>query len=252
MFILAKIFTFTLLSPGLFLALLLLLLAAIIADCRRTSIFLVVLSCCTIYALSSKPVRDLLIYPLEASYRQTPNPDIDALIVLGGGVRHNTLDKPGQAVVSDATLQRLYHAYKIYRQKGTPIIVCGGSPLGRQPDESSVMAAALVNLGVPRGKIHQEKLSRNTKENLLNAKIYLQKYGYQKPGLVTSAAHMPRAMQTAAGLGIKAAPLPCDYKYGGRQYFWQDFFPDTGYLSESFAALKEYTGLVYYRQILVR
>ncbi|MDR2431125.1 MAG: YdcF family protein [Candidatus Margulisbacteria bacterium] len=252
MFWLAKIFTYTFLSPGLFLALLILALIAIFRDYRRGSIFLVTLAVCSIYLLSFKPARDIIIYPLENRYRSNPAAEIDALIVLGGGLRHNTRDAPGGAAPSDSTLRRLHHAYRIYRQKNISIIVCGGAPLGRAVNEGAVMARTLEQLGVPSVKIHQENLSRNTKENLLNVKTYLQKQGYRRPGIVTSAAHIPRAMRTAASFGINAVPLACDYKYESGGYRWHDIFPDSSYLRDSFLGLKEYIGLLYYQKLLLK
>ena len=250
MFLLSKIFTYSFLSPGLFLLLGLLVLAALISGRRRSAFFLIVLTCCTIYFLSVKPVRDKIIQPLETAYDYAAAPKVDALIVLGGGVRHDTLDKPGQAAPTDSALQRLYYTAQLYHRYKLPIVVCGGEPHGRPTAESIVMAEVLHDLQVPAGKIYQENRSRNTKENLQNSKNYLQKQGYKKIGLVTSAMHMPRAMHTATSLGLTVIPLPCDYKHS-RIYYWYDFFPNTNCLQDSFSGIKEYIGLIYYRVFLL-
>ncbi|MDR1453545.1 MAG: YdcF family protein [Candidatus Margulisbacteria bacterium] len=240
MFILGKIFTWSLLSPGLFLLLLLLGLAAALSNKRRACVFLLILSCAAIYFLSVKPGRDRIIVPLETKYPRAPEPQIDALIVLGGGVSP-------RGELSDASLQRLHAAYRIYRQKPVPLIVCGGDPLGDGVKESAVLAAALADWQVPPAKIIQEDQSRNTQENLENAKKYLQKYKLQKPGLLTSAAHLPRAMLIAESLGLQPRPLPCDFSYDGEPYRWYDIFPNADCLKDSFAGLKEYAGIFYYR-----
>ncbi|GBR75960.1 protein DUF218 [Candidatus Termititenax persephonae] len=243
MFLLGKIFTWTLLSPALFMLLLFLALGAALQNRRRTCVFLLILSSTLIYFLSAKPGRDLIIQPLETRYPPSQyaksSSSLDVLIVLGGGVSRD--GRP-----SHSSLQRLYAAHQIYKKKPLPIIVCGGDPLGNGVNESTVMAAILQSWGVPTQKIILEKQSRNTQENLKYAKIYLQKYKFQKPGLVTSAAHLPRAMQMARDLQIPAVPLPGDQRYEGAVYYWQDIFPNTRYLVESFAGLKEYFGLAYY------
>ena len=251
MFFLSKVCTYTFLSPGLFVFLIILVLVSALARRRRDCIFLLVFSGLLLYLLSIRPVRDILVYQLETQYPYTTQAKADVLVVLGGDVRHNTLDNPRRAVPTDSTLQRLHFAYRLYRQKGLPIIVCGGTPLGRNTKESAVMAATLVQLGVPGAKIYQEDCSRNTRENLQNIRAYLQKKGYKKPGIITSAMHMPRAMRTASGLGIKAVALPCDYHYEGARYHFYDIFPDTNYLRENFIALKEYIGTAYYQTILL-
>ncbi|GBR72289.1 protein DUF218 [Candidatus Termititenax spirochaetophilus] len=240
MFLLGKIFTWSILSPGVFLIILLLLITAIISDRRRISIFFLVLVCCSMYFLSVKPGRDKIIQPLETKYKQPQKPNVDVLIVLGGGV-----SKSGAP--EDATLQRLYYAYQIYKQNPVPLIVCGGDPLGSGIRESAVMSRVLESWGVPQDKIYQENQSRNTAENLRNARTYLQKYKFKKPGLVTSAMHLPRAVQIAKSLGITSVPLPCAFKYEGELYQWYDVFPNAGYLQDSFSGLKEYTGQFYYR-----
>lgn len=244
MFILGKIFTWSLLSPGLFLLLLFLVFAAALSNKRRACIFLLILSCAAVYFLSVKPGRDRIIAPLETRYPRAPQPKIDALIVLGGGVSPH--GEPG-----DASLQRLYAAYKIYQKKPVPIIVCGGDPLDSGVRESAVLAAVLESWRVPRSKIIQEDQSRNTQENLENAQKYLRKYKLQKPGLVTSALHLPRAMLIAESLGLKPQPLPCDFSYDGLLYQWPDIFPNTDYLKDSFAGLKEYFGIFYYRVLQI-
>lgn len=215
-------------------------LAAALSNKRRACIFLLILSCAIIYFLSVKPGRDMIVAPLETRYSRTPNPQIDALIVLGGGVSP-------RGELGDASLQRLYAAHKIYQKKPVPIIVCGGDPLGAGVKESAALAAALMSWQVPRSKIIQEDQSRNTQENLENAKKYLQKYKLQNPGLLTSAAHLPRAMLIAESLGLQPQPLPCDFSCDGEPYQWYDIFPNADCLRDSFAGLKEYTGILYYR-----
>lgn len=252
MFFLSKVFTYTFLSPGLFVFLTLLALVAILKDYRRISIYLVFISCLTLYMLSIRPVHNKIIYPLETKYPALTTANVDVLIVLGGGVRHNTLDNPRKAAPSDSSLQRVYFAYRLYHQKEVPIIVCGGAPLGQATGESTVMAEALINMGVSADKIHQENSSRNTKENLLNIQNYLRQQGYKNPGIITSAAHMPRSMRTAAQLGIKATALPCDFRYEGNKYYFYDIFPDASYLRSNFISIKEYIGLLYYQKLLLK
>jgi uncharacterized SAM-binding protein YcdF (DUF218 family) len=103
----------------------------------------------------------------------------------------------------------------------------------------------LADWQAPRGKIIQENQSRNTQENLENAKKYLQKYKLRKPGLLTSAKHLPRAILIAESLGLQPQPLPCDFSCDGEPYQWHDIFPSADYLRDSFAGLKEYAGILY-------
>ena len=110
-----------------------------------------------------------------------------------------------------------------------------------------MVGALFESLGVPPGRITLENRSRNTAENA----AYSKALAAPKPGerwlLVTSAAHMPRAIGAFREAGFPVEAYPVDYQTNG----WQDlravFGSLSGGLRQMDTALHEWIGLVAYR-----
>ena len=78
------------------------------------------------------------------------------------------------------------------------------------------MKQYLVNKGIPENMILEDPDSRNTYENLENAKKLLAAYpGVRRVLIVTSDYHVPRSMAIARDLGFEAEGLgsPCLPEY---------------------------------------
>lgn len=89
------------------------------------------------------------------------------------------------------------------------ILVCGG----RGEDyggvtEAQAMASALMARGIPAARILTEDSSRDTRENLRNAKAILESHGFATVLLITSDYHIARALRIARDMGISAQGLP--------------------------------------------
>jgi uncharacterized SAM-binding protein YcdF (DUF218 family) len=110
------------------------------------------------------------------------------------------------------------------------------------------MSHVLRELHVPARTIYQDNFSRNTFENIFNAKTIMKKHGWKRAILITSAFHMPRSMREARHAGLAPIPVPCDFHLDSAQHVsCLDFLPDTKCLADNFTALKEYIGILYYR-----
>ena len=100
-------------------------------------------------------------------------------------------------------------------------------------------------------------ISRNTYENALYSRQFLQEKGINQIILVTSAFHMPRSVMLFEQQGFEVFPAPTDYgvTQDGWQRLWEsnfvtqliNFFPRASYLSSTTHSLKEYLGLLVYR-----
>jgi uncharacterized SAM-binding protein YcdF (DUF218 family) len=66
--------------------------------------------------------------------------------------------------------------------------------------------------------------------------------------LVTSAFHMPRALETFENLGANPLPAPSDFK-GKHSYSILDFLPSGSSLHYANLAFHEYFGILYYRLV---
>src|SRR5207248_5271561 len=109
--------------------------------------------------------------------------------------------------------------------------------------EAHYMRAFLAELGVPADAIVLEDRSRTTWENAVETRRVLEHHGLKRVLLVTSAAHMPRALGAFRAAGVDATPAPTDYriaKYNGPILI--TLMPSAGALHRTTAALNEYLG----------
>lgn len=177
-------------------------------------------------------------------------PEADAILVLGGIVAP---PRPPHRLHFNlsSSVDRLWHAARLFKAGKAPRVVAVGGNLPWSDDnisEAYVMAEVMQSLGVPPAAILIESASMTTYENALYSKKVLAEHGIESILLVTSAMHMPRALATYRGAGIKAMPAPIDFIAipGTGLDIW-DFLPDVSALGVTTAVLRETMGGYYYR-----
>lgn len=90
-----------------------------------------------------------------------------------------------------------------------------------------------------------EAASRNTRENAIETARVASARGWRTLLVVTSAAHVPRAMGCFRALGLEPDVLPVDRRVtDGRPGEW---LPRARYLERSTGVLRELAGRVVYR-----
>lgn len=202
--------------------------------------------------LAALPLGDLLIRPLETRYPAKPAvTDVRGIIVLGGAEQISTSLYWGMPLVNGAGDRFLATIALAHRFPEAKVIFTGGraSLHGKGPGGDVVTRDILLSAGIPPDRLLMEGKSRNTAENARFAHALA---GEETAGtwlLVTSAAHMPRAMQTfcAAGWhGLTAWPtdfrsLP--FRKPWRRLDWR--LPDN--LDTLDSAAHEWLGLLAYR-----
>ncbi len=109
---------------------------------------------------------------------------------------------------------RVWLAARLYRAKVAPRIVVAGGGYMAEPHNPATTEAAgmrqfLVDLGVPADAIVDESKSNNTIENIRNVRAIV---GDGRVALITSAYHMPRALQLAAVAKLDVAAFPTDFR----------------------------------------
>lgn len=189
----------------------------------------------------------LALQPLEQRFPPARPPAAGAIIVLGGAVSARMtpfglkadLGEAGDRLTETARLARRYPQARV--------IVSGGAAFPRpgRPPEADLMAQALSDYGVERTRLVLERRSRTTAENARFLVGALERAPEGPRLLVTSAAHMPRAMGAlrAAGLqNLAAAPTDwrCDCADGPIS------LDAPGNLGRLDVAAREYLGLVAY------
>ena len=189
---------------------------------------------------------------MRGSYPPRPLAELPRsdVIILLGGILAQPLPPRTRPDLGE-TGDRLLEALRLYRAgKAEHIVVTGGN----LPWQSAVAPEAefigdlLVELGAPRSALVLETASRNTYENAVNTAAIMGENGWRSGLLVTSAAHMPRALATFAKAEIEVTPASADIRvrlplYDGLL----DFLPDAEALSRTTACMKEWIGFRVYK-----
>ena len=192
---------------------------------------------------------------LERQYPARPLADIaqaDVAIVLGGAIGQPVPPRV-EVELSEAT-GRVLHAARLYRAgKVKRILVAAGNipwfPAIRP--EAELIKELLVEWGVPGEAIELATASRNTYENALEIKRISEAVGFKSALLVTSAAHMPRAIAVfqRAGLPVIASTtdvLIVDSSDNKLNLLFR-LLPDASALSMTTNAVKEWIGFLTYK-----
>lgn len=249
--ILMKAVALFILPPG---GLILLILIGLTLHKKILGRLLILTSVLTLYALSTVPVRDLLVSPLEYAspildvQQFNTDPDHTAIILLGGGLYRNAPEYKGSDVPADDAMMRTIFAANISKATGLHIYVTGGTPL--DPDEEAEAVALkrwLIRFGVDHDKIHTESLAKNTFDNARFTAAMLEKAGITRVVLVTSAIHMPRANWCFAAQGLQIITAPTKFITAQKETMILDYLPNANSLAASSFALHEYLGLLWYR-----
>lgn len=166
-------------------------------------------------------------------------PSAEAIVVLGGGMGVNT--NFCQYADMSARADRVWQAVRLYKAGKAPIIVSTGF----NPQEST--SSLMKEFGVPEDSVVFFK-ARNTEEE---AKV-VEKLGYKRILLVTSAWHMKRARQMfgkyASGIEILCAQTDFDNSIKDADYISLGLLvPDAHILARNTDALHEWIGIVGYK-----
>ena len=122
----------------------------------------------------------------------------DAIIVLGAAAY--------DAKPSPVFEERIRHGLDLYRQGYAPkLIFTGGfGGAGARFSESQVARRYALKQKVPSSDILIETRSRNTRQNLVEAKQVMLKHDMHKVIVVSDPLHMARALRLSKELGIDA------------------------------------------------
>lgn len=207
---------------------------------------------------SNNFVANSLVQTLEWQHiPKTELPQAQAIVILGGTTR--SAAKPRPEVDLREQGDRILYGAQLYRQGKAPVVIASGGRIpwrGGGAPESADMAEILKLLGVPESAIMQDPTSLNTYENAVNVKQILAKRGINQVLLVTSAMHMPRALQIFLRQGIEAIPAPTDFLVTeleleepkvSPQATLLSLLPTADQLDKTTRVIKEYIGTVVYR-----
>lgn len=218
------------------------------ASGRRHGIALVVVATAGFAAIIVLPLGEWAIAPLEARF-PPPRPlpaKIDGIILLGGAVDVDVTLAHGQVALDDAAERITATVALARRYPAVPIVVAGGNGelTPHALSEAAATALLLTEDGVDVHRLRLEEHSHTTYGNAVDAKALVE----PRPGeiwlLVTSAAHMPRAVGCFRAVGWTVTPYPVDYRTGRPFLSRLALAPDLRLLD---VAVHEWIGLAAYR-----
>lgn len=169
-------------------------------------------------------------------------PPAAALVVLGGGVS-GALPPWRPDPDLGASADRLWHAARLYHAGKAPVVVLSGGVVRTGGgSEAQAMRQLLQNLGVPDAAIWLEDQSADTAGNAERVVRLLRARGIERPLLVTSALHMPRAVREFARAGLAVTPAPTDFEVINPTQDLLQWVPSADALGGSGRAFKELLG----------
>ena len=194
------------------------------------------------------PLHEWLIYPLESTFAPTNPPGlVDGIIVLGGSGDMRKSSQWGQLEVSRSAERYIAFASLAHRYPAAKLVFSGGAGSMSQQafKEADLIKQFLMGLGVTTDRLILERESRNTFENATLSKKLIQPQPEEKWLIITSAAHMPRAVGTFCKLGWPVIPYPVDHETNP-EYLWRVEPMFGQHLSLLSNAVKEWIGLIVY------
>jgi uncharacterized SAM-binding protein YcdF (DUF218 family) len=208
---------------------------------RRAARVVIALGIIVAVAATLGPVASLLLLPLETRYpalldASALKPAPQYVAVLGSGY-YPRAGVPVTAALDATGLVRLAEGIRLLRElPGAELIVSGG-PQRREPPIARGYAQAATALGVPANSLILLETPRDTAAEIraLRARV-----GGAGVVLVTSAAHMPRAMALAQREGLRATAAPTGNLIQSGSW---SLLPSGRSLRNSEVALHEYEGL---------
>lgn len=137
--------------------------------------------------------------------------------VLGSGATMDTR-LPATMNLNQETLVRLIEGIRIYTYLDQAVLVTSAASKNRPKSQAEISKEAAVSLGVSESKIQMLERPTTTLEEAL---AFREEFGAdQHIILVTSALHMPRAVEIFKDQGLTVIPAPSsyDYKDDGHRY----------------------------------
>jgi uncharacterized SAM-binding protein YcdF (DUF218 family) len=203
--------------------------------------------------LSYRFVAQALMEPLEndhaavlvAAQKSSEPPGVRQarwIVVLGAG--HVTLPEwPPTSQLNPSALARISEGVRLHRLiPGAKLLVSGGiGPVGMR--QADILARVATIMGVPPSDIVADDRSRDTEEEAYHLKQHLRGDRFV---LITSAAHLPRAVALFRKQGLDPIPAPADpWARDMPGVALNDLFPGSGALHIVESATHEYLGTLW-------
>lgn len=173
----------------------------------------------------------------------------DTIVLLGGGIGTVTVGGQTVGVPTASSLMRALEAARVFKAIDARLLIASGGtprPSRQSMSESALLRRLVVEAGVPPDRVLEEPRSTTTAEQATMVRELLVPRGISRVALVTSPAHMKRALALFEAAGFTAvgsmAPLRSEqsptppillpnsdslsvsddaaYEYAARTFYW--------------------------------
>lgn len=197
-----------------------------------------------LYVFSTGFVSNALVGHLERAATRTMRDGVvyDAAILLGGCVSHGSTQTWNVPTYND-NVERLLTTFDLLRNgRARTVIISGGRGDAADPIvEAQVLGKQLEDWGIERDRIILEEHARNTRENATETKRIAAERNLHTLLMITSARHVPRALESFRRVGLETDTLPVDYRSMDRRSS-RSLLPRSDDLDISVHALREILG----------
>ena len=198
-----------------------------------------------IWIVSMSFVSDNAIGFLEAKHAVPDQVTGDVVVLLGGGIVVGNADVDGRDTFSGSMANRTITAIRLARKHGLPLLYSGGKMFADDGDQGELVKRYAVSLGMEPERIFIEGNSLNTTQSVRLMVPLMQREGWKRPIVVTSAYHMERSVQIFDRAGIPTQPWPCDFRRSiGRRLNYGSFLPSASAVENAAIFLREVLGLL--------
>lgn len=208
---------------------------------QRIGIAFIAVGWVVLFVTSLASFSQIVLTPLESTY-PTWNGKIapDYIVVLGNGYAWQPSLAPSSNL-SSTSLFRITEAIRQWhRFPASTLVFTGAKSRGNLKSSAWVAAHVAEGLGVPTSHI---KIVANSKDTQQEAAAIKAMIGSARFLLVTSASHMPRAVDIFHASGLQPIPVPANQMAAvGSLNLEQILIPQSYWLTHSETAWYEYLG----------
>lgn len=205
---------------------------------RRWSLPLLAASSAMNLVLSSGWIAGALISPLEYSHPTLKeiSPSVRYIVALTGWAADDNEMPPSGRLNASSAYRTMLAVELANRCRECQVIVSG------EPFTASLMREVMIGLGLDPHRVAVEGSSKTTAESAEHLRPLV---GESSFILVTSAGHMPRALQAMKERSLRAIPAPTDHKL---PHNWREahLTPSPFALDVTNLAVHEYVGRIWY------
>ena len=126
-------------------------------------------------------------------------------------------------------MQRLDRAFLLHQTHNASLLLLGGYT-GGPISEAAAGEAYLLNKGVPHSHLMLEEGSRNTLENLQNARELIRENGFERLAITSNRYHLARCQILAHGFGLNTLLCAAEEQRHVTIYQWPKLLLEAYYL----------------------